>query len=88
MADAAYYREWRKKNPDKVKARSKINAQKQKEARQAEIVTRPRCAVCGQPFVKRALNSPVTAMAGVHQKCDPAAWMAAHRSLYGRGDRK
>jgi cytochrome c-type biogenesis protein CcmH/NrfF len=63
------------------KEKSKRQAEKQKEERHKEIASRPRCAVCGNPFIGRAIASRVTLAAGAHQTCDPARWMKAKRLM-------
>jgi len=73
-----YWREYYANNP-KLKEKSKRQAAAQKAARHEEFKTRPRCEVCGKPFIGRAISSSVTLTAGVHQKCAPAKWMRVRR---------
>lgn len=78
-----YYEEYAKTPEGKAKIRAKYlrQAEKKKLERKLERESHPRCLVCGEPFNGRALRSPVTMAAGVHQKCDPAGWVAAWREL-------
>ena len=68
--------------------RSQKQAQKQLEKRRAEQSTRPRCKVCGKPFLARAWDSetgqiknPVTRTIQKHQQCAPAEWQRAYWRL-------
>jgi hypothetical protein len=77
-----YYRDYAERYPDKAREKSRRQAEKLKQERHLEWeLTRPRCLVCGKPFAGRALNSPVTKACMVHQRCNPAVWMAAKRAM-------
>lgn len=78
-----YYDDYARTPGGKAKIRAKYlrQAEKRKQQAKAERETHPRCLVCGEPFNGRALHSPVTMAAMVHQKCDTARWVAAWREL-------
>jgi hypothetical protein len=64
------------------KNKNKEKAAKQKEKRHREIeATRPRCNICGKPFMGRAIASPYTLIIGFHQTCNPAKYVAEYRKL-------
>lgn len=78
-----YYADYARTPEGKAKIRAKYlrQAEKKRLERKLQRESHPRCLVCGEPFNGRALYSLVTMAAMVHQKCDPARWVAAWRGL-------
>lgn len=74
--NATNSKRWRERHPDYNDA---TNAERQARHRRKQRPIKARCSVCGEP-----LWGDVSIAAGLHQKCDRAAYMQMYRKLKRR----